>query len=210
MEMGCFVGTRVYDRPTFVLNDVAERQRQQAELQTSLEAAKRVNGKWITTLSSLADPRVPFALQTANMIDNLKYLGDLAARNGVVLLIEAINAIDYPNTFVTHVPHAYEIVKSVGSPGVKLMFDTFHAQIMDGDLIRLMDRTWDQIGFVQIADNPGRTEPGTGEINYPNVLKHLQAKGYSGLVEFEHTYSKPGKAGEQAVLDSWKQLNAAL
>jgi len=193
MEMGCFVGTRVYDRPTFVLNDVAERQRQQAELQTSLEAAKRVNGKWITTLSSLANPRVPFALQTANMIDNLKYLGDLAARNGVVLLIEAINAIDYPNTFVTHVPHAYEIVKSVGSPGVKLMFDTFHAQIMDGDLIRLMDRTWDEIAF-RLPTTPAARNLAPGKSTTPtcsNTCKQRATQAWWSLNTLIPSLAKP-------------------
>jgi hydroxypyruvate isomerase len=210
MEMGCFVGTKIYDKPSFVMSTRAERERLIAELKTTIETAKRVNGKWLTTLSSVTDPKQPFDVQTANMIENLKYLADHAEKAGVVLLIEAINAYDYPGTFVTHVPHAYEIVKSVNSPSVRLMFDVFHAQIMDGDLIRMIDRTWDQISFIQIADNPGRVEPGTGEINYANVLNHIKAKGYTGLVEFEHSCSKAGKAGEQSVIESWKKLNNQL
>jgi hydroxypyruvate isomerase len=210
MEMGCFVSTKVYDRPSFVLNTSAERERLIAELKAAIEAAKRVNGKWLTTLSSLTSAKQPFNIQTANMIENLKYMSEYAEKSGVVLLVEAINAYDYPGTFVTHVPHAYEIVKAVNNPGVRLMFDVFHAQIMDGDLIKMIDRTWDQISFIQIADNPGRVEPGVGEINYANVLGHIKAKGYNGLVEFEHTYSRPGKTGEQAVIASWKKLNAQL
>jgi hydroxypyruvate isomerase len=90
------------------------------------------------------------------------------------------------------------------------MFDIFHAQIMDGNIIKLLDQTWDQISFIQIADNPRRVEPGTGEINYVNILNHIKSKEYKGLIEFEHGSSKFGIEGEKAVIESWTALNQQI
>ena len=105
---------------------------------------------------------------------------------------------------------AYSVVKSVDSPAVRLLFDVFHIQAMNGDLIRNLDRTYDVIGMVQIADSPGRSEPGTGEINFINFLKHLQGKGYDGLVELEFAVTAPGLQGEQDALAMIRDLNSRL
>jgi hydroxypyruvate isomerase len=207
MDMGCFVGTLVYDRPTFVVDDPDERERLLKELHTTLEVAKRMNGKWITTLGGYQDLRLPRSYQNANMIENLKWCGEVAERAGVTLLIESVNSQGWPGTFLTSIADAYLVVRAVNSPAVKLVFDVYHVQLEDGDLIQNIDRCWAEIAYFHLADNPGRLEPGTGEINFQNLLRHIQAKGYTGILDMEHGNSKPGKAGEQAVIDTYLALD---
>lgn len=103
MDMSCFVGTLVYDRPTFVRNSPDERERLLKELHTTLEVAKRMNGKWITTLGGYQDLRLPRSYQLANMIENLKWCGEVAERADVTLLVESVNSLGWPGTFLTSI-----------------------------------------------------------------------------------------------------------
>jgi hydroxypyruvate isomerase len=93
---------------------------------------------------------------------------------------------------------------------VRLIFDTSHVQIMDGDLIDNLRATWDAVGIVQIADNPGRLEPGTGELNFANFLRVVQELGFDGLVELEHDWSQPTRACEQAGIAYLRELDVLL
>jgi hydroxypyruvate isomerase len=102
---------------------------------------------------------------------------------------------------------AYAICKAVNSPSVKVLFDVFQCQCESGDLINNIDRCWDEIGCIQIADNPGRCEPGTGEINFGNILTHIKQRGWSGLVEMEHGIAQPSRAGEMKVIDIYRELS---
>ncbi|MDJ0600665.1 MAG: TIM barrel protein [Crocosphaera sp.] len=206
LEMGCFVNNLIFDRPTFVSDSPEAREVLLQQLQETIEVANRVNGKYVTTLSGILDPRLDRDYQTANMIKNLKYCAELAEKAGIVLGIEAITGKWWQGTFVTTIPHAYLIVKAVNSSAVKLIFDTFQAQMETGNIIAQIDRVWDEIALFQIADAPQRTEPTSGEMNYDRILKHIQAKGYDGLIEMEHSVSQPGKAGEQKVLDFYKNF----
>ena len=88
--------------------------------------------------------------------------------------------------FLTHVPQAYVICKAVNSPSCKILFDMYHQQITEGNLIPNIDAAWDEIAYFQVGDNPGRNEPGTGEINYRNVFKHIHGKGFTGVLGMEH------------------------
>jgi hydroxypyruvate isomerase len=92
----------------------------------------------------------------------------------------------------------------VNSPACKILFDIYHQQIQEGNLIPNIDMAWDEIGYFQAGDNPGRKEPGTGEINYRNVFKHIHAKGFKGVIGMEHGNSMPGKDGDQAVIDAYR------
>jgi len=111
---------------------------------------------------------------------------------------------------VHHVLDAYAVVKAVDSPAVRLTFDIYHVQAMDGDVIRNLERCWDMIGVVQVADNPGRIELGTGELNWPNILRILRGRGYAGLVELEHDVSQPGAEGERGMLRQLREIDAAI
>jgi hydroxypyruvate isomerase len=207
LEMGCFVNHLVFDRPTFVSNEPEARAVILQQLKETIEVAKRVNGKYVTTVSGPFDLRLDHDYQTANMIENLKYCADLAESAGIVLGLEPITGKWWHGTFMTTIPHAYLMVKAVNSPAIKLIFDTFQAQMESGNMIENIDRTWDEIVCFQIADVPGRVEPTRGEMNYQTILKHIHSKGFTGLVEMEHTVSNPGLAGERAVLEIYDQLN---
>ena len=95
------------------------------------------------------------------------------------------------------------ICKAVKSPSCKILFDLYHQQITEGNLIPNIDKAWDEIGYFQIGDNPGRNEPLTGEINYQNVLQHIYKKGFTGILGMEHGISQKGKEGEQKLINSY-------
>lgn len=210
LEMGCFVNNAAdWNKPLWCTTDPASREKQRADLLASIETARRVGGKYLTTISG-RDLRVPLPVQLQAMAENLKRVAETAERAGVVLGVEATNEAGFPGMLVHRVLDAYAVVKAVGSPAVRLVFDAFHVQVMDGDVINNMDRVWDAVGIVQIADNPGRVEPGTGEMNYANILRHLRGRGYAGLVELEHAVSRPGREGEQAALAALRAIDAAV
>jgi hydroxypyruvate isomerase len=210
LEMGCFVGNAdAWNAPLWGRSDDDARAKLAADLRSSIDAARRVGGKYLTTIGG-RDSNIPLWVQHQAMIENLKHLAPVAEKAGVMFGIEPTNEQGFPGMLVHHIADAYQIVKAVDSPAVRLVFDAFHVQVMDGDLIRNLDRTFDAIGIVQIADNPDRLEPGTGEINFVNLFRRLKAKGYQGLVELEHANSVSGIAGEQSALSVLRSINAAI
>ena len=110
---------------------------------------------------------------------------------------------NHPGLFLEKIPQAYQICRAVDSPSCKILFDIYHQQISEGNLIPNINKAWEEIAYFQIGDNPGRKEPGTGEINYRNVFAHIHAKGFTGIMGMEHGNSQRGKEGEQAVIDAY-------
>lgn len=137
----------------------------------------------------------PAALE-ATFVDNLKFAAEKAKAAGVRLVMEPINTRDMPGFYLTTTAEAERILAKVNSDNLFIQYDFYHMQIMQGDLIPTFTRLKDRIGHVQIADTPGRNEPGTGEINYGFVLSELDRLGYDGWVGCEY---KP-KAGTSAGL----------
>jgi hydroxypyruvate isomerase len=121
------------------------------------------------------------------LIDNVRYAADLAAVDGIQILLEPINTrVDMPGYFYGTSVAAMSVITDVERENVKLQYDIYHMQIMEGDLARSIERLLPHIGHIQLADNPGRGEPGTGEINYPWLLRRLDALGYAGFVGCEY------------------------
>jgi hydroxypyruvate isomerase len=120
-----------------------------------------------------------------NCIETLKRGGDIAAQNGIELLVENIDPEENPKYFLTSCAEGFEIVRAVGNPHVKFLNDFFHEQIAEGNLIEKIEKNIDLLGLVHIADVPGRHEPGTGEIYYPNIYKKLGELGYDRYVAME-------------------------
>lgn len=210
IEMGCFVAMGRESQATFVSNDPSAREHIRKHLDIGLETAKRVNGRWITVGCGYPDPEMPWAYQFANLIDNLKFCAERAQPAGVTLLIESINRRAMPGVFLTSIKDAYLAVHSVASTAVKLIFDVGHVQIEDGDLTKNLDRCWDEIAYFQLADNPGRREPGSGEINFVHLLRRIHRKGFRGILDMEHLVSGEGRAGEEAVIRAYEALSAAI
>lgn len=212
IQMGCFVafGRESRPAPTFVRNDPEVRAHILAQLDAGLEAAQRVGGRWITTVCGVPDPQLPWAYQFANVIDNLKFCAERAYAAGVTLIMESTNRRAMPGILISSVKDAYLAVHSAASPALKLLFDVGHVQVEDGDLIKNMERCLDEIAYFQLADNPGRREPGSGEINFVNLLRRVHRKGFEGILGMEHLVSGAGRAGEEAVIRVYEALSTAI
>jgi hydroxypyruvate isomerase len=141
----------------------------------------------------------------ATLVENLKHAAPRLADAGIKLLLEPINTRDIPGFFVATTHHAERILDAVGSDNLFIQYDIYHTQVMQGDLVPTYARLRDRIAHIQVADNPGRNEPGTGEINYAFVLPELDRLGYDGYVGCEY---KP-KAGTSAGLAWMKPYTEA-
>lgn len=132
----------------------------------------------------------------AVLLDNIAYAADLAAVDDVEILIEPINTrVDIPGYFYGTTAEALSVIDEAGRANVRLQYDIYHMQIMEGDLARTIERLLPRIGHMQLADNPGRAEPGVGEINYPWLLSHIDALGYAGWIGCEYRPAGDTKAG---------------
>ncbi len=140
----------------------------------------------INCLAGLAPAGADPAELEATLVENLRYAAPRMAEAGIMLLLEPVNTSDVPGFFVSRTDHALRILDAVGSDNAFLQYDFYHAQIMQGDLVANFERHKDRIGHVQIADNPGRHEPGTGEINYEFVFSELDRLGYDGFIGCEY------------------------
>jgi hydroxypyruvate isomerase len=205
MEMGVFVANADFGKVTFASNDSADTEKILADLRESLEVAKRVGARWCTVVPGRYHQGVEWDYQTARVIENLRRAAAICEPSGLCMVLEPLNPWrDHPGLFLTKIPQAYLLCRAVQSPSCKILFDIYHQQITEGNLIPNIDRAWDEIAYFQIGDNPGRQEPTTGEINYRNVFKHIHAKGYQGVLGMEHGKSKPGKEGELAVVEAYR------
>ncbi len=157
----------------------------------ALDYAKALACPQVNVISGLVPKGADLETLEKVLVENLKYAAERTADAGVKLLIEPINLRDIPGFFLSSTNHAERILDKVGSDNLYIQYDFYHMQIMQGDLIPTFTRLKDRIAHVQIADNPGRNEPGTGEINYGFILSELDRLGYDGWVGCEY---KP-KAG---------------
>jgi hydroxypyruvate isomerase len=120
------------------------------------------------------------------LVENLRFAARHLAKAGLTLCVEAVNTQDVPGFHLTTTRQALGVIDEVAEPNVAYLFDIYHMQIMEGNLIKTMRDHVARIGHVQIADNPGRHEPGTGEINFPNVFGAMDEAGYAGWVGCEY------------------------
>ncbi|EQB00057.1 hydroxypyruvate isomerase [Sphingobium wenxiniae] len=210
LDMGCFVNNVTsWNLPLWVSRDPNDRAAMIAELEGSIEAARRVGGRLMTTLIGRRDGEAA-TYQRAALVENLKRAAPLAERAGVVICLEAVNTRDYPSQLLADVADAYAVAQAVGSPAVRMVFDIYHAQARGGDVINALTRCWDMVAAIQVADNPGRGEMGSGELNWANVLRHIRSLGYTGLIELEHDVSGEGAEGERIVLDRLAAIDDAI
>tara|TARA_B100000427_G_C15439150_1_gene564330 strand:- start:718 stop:1170 length:453 start_codon:yes stop_codon:yes gene_type:complete len=148
------------------------------------------------------------SFQTSNVVETLKRASDILEPHGLVMVLEPLNFRDHPGLFLTESPQAFQICKAVNSPSCKILFDIYHQQIQEGNLIPNIEDTWDEIAYFQIGDNPGRREPTTGEINYKNVFKLIHKKGFDGILGMEHGNSIQGIEGEKALVDAYLKVDS--
>ena len=206
MDMGVFVAHKIYWREPNLTSGNKELQNEFVDnIKGSIPVAKRVNATWMTVVPGYVDLSKEKAYQTANVIDSLRRACELLEPQGLVMVLEPLNWwSNHAGQFLTEIPQAYEICRAVNSPSCKILFDIYHQQISEGNLIPNINKTWSEIGYFQIGDNPGRKEPTTGEINYKNVFKAIKDKNFKGILGMEHGNSRGGKRGEEAVIQAYR------
>ena len=208
LSMGVFVAHEIYwQKPNLASGNLNLRAEFLDFIKKAIPVAKRVNAKWMTVVPGHVDLRQNMSYQTAHVVESLKQACSLLEPHGLVMVLEPLNFRDHPGLFLSESPQAYEICKTVDSPSCKILFDIYHQQIQEGNLIPNIDKCWDEIGYFQIGDNPGRKEPTTGEINYRNVFKFIHGKGYEGILGMEHGNINRGKEGEMDVIKSYQEVD---
>lgn len=170
-----------------------------------VEVAKRVNARWMTVVPGFFDRSLPIGIQTANVVEALRRGAEIFEPHGLIMVLEPLS--DTPDLFMRYSDQTYELCKAVNSPSCKILYDIYHMQRNEGNLIKNMERCWEEIAYIQIGDNPGRNEPTTGEINYKNVFSWIHQKGYKGILGMEHGLSQQGKAGELALIKAYREVD---
>ena len=166
----------------------------------AINAAKALKCPTVNCLSGITPAGIDPALLERTFVENLRYAADEFAKNDIHLVIEAINTRDMPGFYLTTSAQAFDIIEKVGSDNLTLQYDIYHMQVMEGDLANTLADNMHRIGHLQLADNPGRHEPGSGEINYPFLFRHIDKIGYKGWIGCEY---KP--AGDTLAGLGWMQ-----
>ena len=206
MDMGVFVAHKIYWRkPNLTSGNKELRNEFLSNIRDSITVARRVNAKWMTVVPGYVDLTKEMNYQTVNVVESLRRACDILEPYGLVMVLEPLNWwSNHAGQFLSEIPQAYEICRAVNSPSCKILFDIYHQQISEGNLIPNIKKSWEEIGYFQIGDNPGRKEPTTGEINYKNIFKEIKNKKFNGILGMEHGNSRSGKRGELAVIEAYR------
>ncbi len=153
---------------------------------TAIEYAKALNCPTINCLVGLTPHGEDADKVHRTLVDNLKHAAQALADEGIRFLVEALNDRDIPGFHLVHTQDVLDLMDAVGHPNIKLQYDIYHMQRMEGELTATITKNLDRIGHIQLADNPGRHEPGTGEINYANLLRAIDDAGYTGWIGCEY------------------------
>ncbi len=179
-----------------------------SDITASVEVANRLNAKWMTVVTGMMHPKLPVDIQTGRIIELMRRAGDIAAPHGLVLVMEPLNTrINHPGVFMRTIAQGFAVAKGVNSPAVKVLADVYHEQIQSGNLIPTLELCWSEIAYLQFGDNPARKEPGTGEINYRNIVHWLRGRNYSGVIGMEHGNSLAGATGERKLIAAYRAID---
>lgn len=210
-KLGMTMGVFVVDKGGNGANTLAAGKQEYIDIflkgcRQAVDVAKRVNAKWLTVVPGDFERNLPIGIQTGNVIEALRRGAEILEPHGLIMVLEPLS--DTPNLFLRNTDQTHLICKGVNSPSCKILYDIYHMQKNEGNLIPTMEKCWDEIAYIQIGDNPGRREPTTGEINYRNVFKYIDSKGYKGILGMEHGNSLPGKEGELALIKAYREVDS--
>ncbi len=204
MDMGPFVLYADFSKESMVIKNQDTREMLIKKVNEGVEFSKRTGVKWALMVPGRYNEHMAWEYQTANVIDIMRELSDVAEKGGLTIVLEPLNKRDHPGLFLTGIPQAYAICRAVNSPACKIVDDMYHQQITEGNIIPNIDAAWTEIAAFHLGDNPGRKEPGSGEMNYRNIFKHINSKEYNGVLCMEHGRSIEGKAGELALIEAYR------
>ncbi len=197
LECVCIVGNKSVNPKGMGLCDPSEREGFLAEMRASIEAAKRFECSRLVVLSGFKAAHLSRAAQHASIVEGLKRAHELCARAGVTMILEVINTLaaveplnptgnNHADYYLDRTGEAFAIVREVGGEYLRILFDLYHVQIMEGNLIETLRKNIGLIGHFHVGDVPGRHEPGTGEIHYENVFRAIRETGYQGYAAMEY------------------------
>lgn len=218
MTMGVFVAYANFDDPVFVRGDHPKRAEVLDKMRQAVEICKRASAKWFTVVPGSVDQqskndewnrfgggRLREGVQTANAIELLRHCADILEPEKLVMVLEPLNwESNHGGVFLRSTDQAYALCKAVNSTSCKILYDVYHEQITAGNIINTFDQCRDEIAYLQCGDNPGRKEPGTGEMNYTNIFRHIAATSRDFVIGMEHGNSIPGKEGELALIKAYR------
>jgi hydroxypyruvate isomerase len=177
---------------------------------TALDVQKRVNAKWATVVPGYFARELPIGIQTGHVIDALKAGAEILETSGLVMVLEPLS--DNPDLFLRTSDQAYAVCRAVGSPSCKILYDMYHMQRNEGDIVQRIRWAWSEIAYFQIGDNPGRKEPGTGEMNYQHLFKVVhdkaKAEGREFVFGMEHGNAIAGAEGEKALIAAYVKADS--
>lgn len=207
MTMGVFV----IDKGGNLENTLASGKKENVDIfldgcRRAVDVAKRVNAKWMTVVPGSFERRLPIGVQDGNVIEALRRGAEILEPHGLVMVLEPLS--DSPDLYLRTSDQTYMICKAVNSTACKILYDIYHMQKNEGNLISNMERTWDEIGYIQIGDNPGRKEPTTGEINYKNVFRFIYNKDPKMILGMEHGISRPELEGEKRLIQAYREVDS--
>ncbi len=176
----------------------------------AIDVGKRVNAQWATVVPGFFERTLPIGVQTGHVIDVLKQGAEILEPHKLTMVLEPLS--DNADLFLRFSDQTYEICRAVGSPSCTIRFDIYHMQRNEGRIIEHIDWVWDEIAYFQIGDVPGRKEPGTGEINYRNIFKHvhgrMQQSGRDFVFGMEHGNFAPGEQGEARLIQAYVEADS--
>ena len=174
-----------------------------AAVKDACAAAHQLDCKLLTVVSGQSIKGIPRETQMRNLIEGLKQAGEVVAKEDITLILEPLNVlVDHKGHFLSTTDDTLHVMTSVDNPHVKINFDIYHQQITEGNLCNNIQRAYEHIGYFQVADVPGRHEPGTGEIRYPHVLEFIHNLGYRGFVGMEFSPKTNADAALKATIDN--------
>lgn len=223
MQMGVFVAYSNFINPTFANPNEGSTKEILQQIKGSVDVAKRCNAKFMTVVPGTIDqpasgkknksgPRLAEGYQLANVIDMLRRCAEILEPHDLVMVLEPLNwYANHGGAYLKNSDQAYAICRAVNSPSCKILFDIYHQQISEGNLISNIQKCWNEIAYFQAGDNPGRAEPGTGEINFKNVFKAIHDRatkeGKDFIIGMEHKNSIAGKNGDAAVIAAYRNVD---
>jgi hydroxypyruvate isomerase len=208
VEMGIFVANpKGWNEAGLVLPE--QRPAFLDQIRQAIEYHGVIGNRFCTVITGPEDRSQPRGVQRQRVIDGLKAAAELLEPAGLTIVIEPLNhLVDHAGYFLVTSDEAASVMAAVGSPHVKILFDIYHQQISEGNLINNIRRYYEHIGYFQVGDVPGRNEPGTGEINWRNVFGAIHELGYEGILGMEHGLSVPGRAGLMKCFEEYAKADA--
>ena len=212
-KLGMSMGVFVLDKGGNGANTIASGKPEYLEIflkgcRQAVDISKRCNGKLTTVVPGDFERQLPIGIQTGNVIEALRRGAEILEPHGIIMVLEPLS--DTPDLFLRHSDQTYAICKAVNSPSCKILFDMYHMQRNEGNIMNNIDLTYNEIAYFQIGNNPGRKEPTTGEMDYKNIFKHIYNKGYKGILGMEHGNSQPGKEGESVLVKAYRDSDSFL